>query len=198
MAGRSMVGKRVKAGWWIRMAPRDRRALMLLGGVFLIVFAGAIVFLRLQRVSAQRDEIANYQKALSMVFTQGAEYKERLAAKERREATISSTPLSFTSLIEQAENAAGVQATDQEEKPPVDDKEIGLRTRTINFEMRDITLEQMTQFLTAVESKPGHVVLAEHLEVRALRSDTTVPEDRLKVDYQLTTWERIEREESEG
>ena len=190
MAGRSMIGKRVKASWWLRSAPRDRRALMALGGVFLLVFAAAIVFLRVQRINAQKTEIAAYQRALGMVFTQGAAYKDAQLAKQNREATISSTPLSFASLIEQAENTAGVQATDQEEKAPTDDAEAGLRTRSISFEMRDINVEQMTKFLTAIESKQGHVVLAEHLEIRPLRADTTIPEDRLKVDYELTTWER--------
>lgn len=198
MAARSMISKRVKASWWLRMAPRDRRALMLLGGVFLLIFAAAIVFLRLQRIDAKRTEIANYRQALGLVFTQGAAYKEAQAKKKNREATISSTPLSFTSLIEQAENVAGVQATDQEEEPPVEDEKSGLRTRSMKFEMRDITIEQLTKFLTAVESKQGHVVLAEHLEIRALRADTSVPEDRLKVDYELTTWERTAPVEEES
>lgn len=189
MASRSMVGKKVKVSWWIRLSARERRMLMILGGVFLFVFAMAITYLRLQRTGAYKEEIAAYQRALSLVFTEGANYKSKLAATERREATISSTPLSFASLIEQAENAAAVQATDQEEEPP-SDLEGGLRKRTIKFEMRDITLEQMTGFLEKVETKPGHVVLAEYLAVRALRANTTEPEDRLSVDYELATWER--------
>ena len=189
MASRSMTGKRVKASWWVRLSQRERHLLMLLGTTFLFVFASAIIFLRMQKLKVQETAIADYREAIAKVFTEGGTYKERVTLKERREGLISTTPLSFTSHIEQAENLAQVKATDQEEKPPVDEAP-GLRKRVITFEMRDVTLDQMLKFISTVESKRGHIVLTERLEIRNLSGTGPEPEDRLKVDYTLATWGR--------
>jgi cell division protein FtsL len=184
-----MTGKRVKASWWVRLSASERKLLMLLGATFLLVFASAIIFLRFQKLKVHETAIADYREAINKVFTEGGSYKERVAKKERREGLISTTPLSFTSHIEQAENLAQVKATDQEEKPPVDEAP-GLRKRVISFEMRDVSLDQMLKFISTVESKRGHIVLTEHLEIRNLSGTGPEPEDRLKVDFQMATWER--------
>ena len=189
MASRSMTGKRVKASWWVRLTQRERQSLMLLGTIFLLVFATAIIFLRMQKLKVHDDSIAAYREAISKVFTEGSTYKERVNKKERREGLISTTPLSFTSHIAHAESLAQVKATDQEEKPPVDEAP-GLRKRVITFEMRDVTLEQMLKFISTVEGKRGHIVLTERLEIRNLSGTGPEPEDRLKVDFQMATWER--------
>ena len=177
MASRSMTGKRVKASWWVRLTQRERQSLMLLGTIFLLVFATAIIFLRMQKLKVHDDSIAAYREAISKVFTEGSE------------GLISTTPLSFTSHIAHAESLAQVKATDQEEKPPVDEAP-GLRKRVITFEMRDVTLEQMLKFISTVEGKRGHIVLTERLEIRNLSGTGPEPEDRLKVDFQMATWER--------
>lgn len=190
MAQHSMTGKRVSASWWIRLSGRERQLLMLLGTTFLFVFAVAILFLRFQKLQAHEESITNYRQAISKVFTEGSEYRERVDKKERRENLISTTPISFASLIEQAETLAQVTTTDQEEKPPVDETP-SLRKRMITFEVRDVTLEQLLKFISTIESKRGHIVLTENLEIRNLSGTGPEPEDRLKVNFEVSTWERV-------
>lgn len=197
MANRSMTGKSVKASWWIRLSGRERRLLMLLGTTFLFVFATAIIFLRMQKLGAQQKSIADYRNAISKVFTEGSEFKERVSQKERREELISAVPISFAALIEQAETRAQIQATDQEEKTPVDETP-SLRKRAITFEVRDVTLEQLLQFISKLESKRGHIVLTEKLEILNLSGTGPEPEDRLKAKFELATWERIGQAASEA
>jgi type II secretory pathway component PulM len=181
-----VVDKKVKVGFWMRLQPRERVMIMALAGVFFSVGIAVLVFLRMDRLSAIDAEIDEIARATDLVYTQGVSYGDKVAHKSKREAKISDKPLLFASLIENAESLAEVSASNQEEMPPFDVSE-DLKQRSIQFDLRSVSLGQLTKFLATVEAPGEHVVLTHRLEVRSL----SAAEDRLNAAIELATWERV-------
>lgn len=173
-------------GFWDKLQPRERVLVMALVGVFLLMSAGGVFYLRHQKLKAVDEEIADVRDGLEVVRAFGSVYREKKAQKAQEANKISAEPLLFSSLIEEAESVAEVKASNQAEKPAVE-VVAGLRKRTYEFDLRSVTLAQLTKFLSTVESKPGHVVLTQGLTVRS----PSASEDRLNVEVVLATWERV-------
>ena len=181
--------------FWERLQPRERVLVMALVGVFFLMGTAVLMFMRYKKLSTIDEEIAGLREGLDLTRTLGASYKQKLEAKEKEQEDISSEPLLFSTLIEEAATVAEVTASNQAEKPPVEVAP-GLQRRTYEFDLRGVTLAQLTKFLTALESKEDHVVLTQALTIRS----PSASEDRLNVDVVLATWERVEAEtvEEEG
>jgi hypothetical protein len=176
--------------FWDKLQPRERVLVMILVGVFFLMFTAVLLFLRYKKLSAIDDEIADLRAGLDLVRTAGASYQDDLAEKAQEDQKISAEPLLFSTLIEQAAEVAEVKVSNQTEKPPV---KVGptLQKRTYEFDLRSVTLAQLTKFLSTVEGKEGHVVLTQALTIRS----PSASEDRLNVDVILATYERVELEE---
>lgn len=179
--------------FWERLQPRERVLVMTLVGVFFLMFTGVMMFLRYKKLSAIDAEIADLRQGLDLSRTFGASYQEKLADKAIEEQKISSDALLFSTLIEQAAQVAEVKVSNQTEKPPVS-LAVGLQKRTYEFDLRSVTLTQLTKFLSTVEGKEGHVILTEDLTIRS----PSASEDRLNVDVIVATYERVEPEEAEA
>lgn len=175
--------------FWERLQPRERVLVMALVGVAFAMFAAVLLFMRHKKLSAIDEEIVDMRQALDLARTLGPSYKDKLANKNQADQKISSTPLLFSTLIEQASEVAEVKVSNQTEKPPVEVAP-GLQKRTYEFDLRSITLAQLTKFLSTVESKEGHVVLTQGLTIRSPSGS----EDRLNVDVVLATYERVSDE----
>lgn len=173
--------------FWERLQPRERVLVMALIGVAFAMFAAVLMFMRYKKLSAIDEEIADMREALDLTRTFGPSYKDKLASKEQDNQKISATPLLFSTLIEQAAEVAEVKVSNQTEKPPVEVAP-GLQKRTYEFDLRSVTLAQLTKFLSTVESKEGHVVLTHGLTIRSPSGN----EDRLNVDVVLATYERVD------
>lgn len=186
MSGRSMSAKKVKIGFFARLQPRERMLVMALVGVFFLMATFVLIMLRTSRMSAMETEIADLKQATELVYTRGAVYEEKLAQKEKREAKISDKPLIFSTLIEKAESSTEVSTANQEEKPLFAMSD-NLQKRSIEFDLKDVSLTQLTKFLATVEAPGEHVVLSQRIEVRSLSSS----EDRLNANLELATWERV-------
>lgn len=178
--------------FWERLQPRERVLVMLLVMVFFLMTTSVMMFLRYKKLQAIDAEIADMREGLDLTRTFGSSYKEKLASKNDRNDDISATPLLFATLVEEAQTIAEVKASNQNEKPGIEVAP-GLRKRTYEFDLRGITLAQLTKFLSTIESKEGHVVMTEALRIRS----PSASEDRLNVDVVLATWERIEAETDE-
>lgn len=176
--------------FWDKLQPRERVLVMILVGVFFLMFTAVLLFLRHKKLSAIDDEIADLREGLDLVRTAGASYQDDLAEKAQEDQKISAEPLLFSTLIEQAAEVAEVKVSNQTEKPPV---KVGptLQKRTYEFDLRSVTLAQLTKFLSTVEGKEGHVVLTQALTIRS----PSASEDRLNVDVILATYERVEPEQ---
>ncbi len=173
-------------GFWEKLQPRERVLVLALIGVFFVMSTAVLVILRQRKLGAVDEEIAGLREGLELVRSFGPVYQEKLKAKDDEASKISSETLLFSSLIEEAEAIAEVKTSNQAEKPPVEVAP-GLRKRTVEFDLRSVTLAQLTKFLSTLESKEGHVVLTQGLTIRSPSGS----EDRLNVDVVLATWERI-------
>jgi hypothetical protein len=180
--------------FWERLQPRERVLVMALVGVFFVMATGVMMFLRYKKLEGIDLEIADMRESLDMTRSFGPAYQDKVNQKGDRNDHISSVPLLFSTLVEEAQTVAEVTASNQAEKPAIE-IEPGLHKRTYEFDLRGVTLAQLTKFLSTVESKEGHVVLTEGLTIRS----PSTSEDRLNVDVVLATWERvgIEGEEAE-
>jgi hypothetical protein len=176
--------------FWERLQPRERVLVMALVGVFFVMATGVMMFLRHKQLTAIDTEIADMREGLDMTRSYGPAYQEKLNAKGDRNDHIATSPLLFSTLVEEAQTIAEVKASNEAEKPAIE-IEPGLHKRTYEFDLRGVTLAQLTKFLSTVESKEGHVVLTEGLTIRSPSGS----EDRLNVDVVLATWERVALEE---
>jgi type II secretory pathway component PulM len=179
-------------GFWERLQPRERVLVMALVGVFLLMAMSVMMFLRHKKLSDIDEEIADMREGLDLARTLGPSYQAKLARKAEAQQKISATPLLFSTLVEEAQTVAEVTASNQAEKPPIEVAP-GLQMRTYEFDLRGVTLGQLTKFLSTVESKEGHVVLTQGLTIRSPSGS----EDRLNVDVVLATWERVEPEQED-
>lgn len=66
-----------------------------------------------------------------------------------------------------------------------------MRRRSVEFDLKGVTLEQLTRFLAAVESKPGHVIFTERIRIRS----GSAQEDMLGARVEVATWERVPEQE---
>ena len=181
---------------WERMQPRERVLVMILVGVFIFMSTAVMLLLRQRKLSAIDEEIDDLRQGLYLTRTSGASYKEKLASKTKADSRISTEELAFSTLIEEAQTVAEITANGGEEKASVEVAP-GLRMRTYEFDLRSVTLDQLTKFLTHLESKEGHVILTQNLTIRS----PSAAEDRLNVDVVIATWQRTgaaEGEEEEG
>ncbi|MFV8749823.1 hypothetical protein ACNOYE_04680 [Nannocystaceae bacterium ST9] len=174
-------------GFWEKLQPRERVLVMALIGVFFVMGTAVLLFLRHQKLVKVDEEIADLREGLDLVRTFGPGFAQKLADKDEQVSKISSEPLLFSTLIEEAESVAEVKTSNQAEKPPVEIVP-GLRKRTVEFDLRSVTLAQLTKFLSALESKEGHVIMTQGLTIRS----PSTSEDRLNVDVVLATWERYD------
>lgn len=179
--------KHAGPGFWERLQPRERVLVMALIGVAFLMGTILLLFLRYKKISAIEDEVADMREGLDLVRTFGGVYKEKLEAKQEQQEEIASEPLLFSTLVEEAANLAEVKVSNQAEKPPVALSE-KFQKRTYEFDLRSVTLEQLTKFLSTIEGKEGSVVVTQDLTIRSPSSS----EDRLNVNVVLATYERVE------
>lgn len=170
---------------WERMQPRERVMVMALVGVFIFMSTAVMMLLRKRKLDQIDEEIADLRQGLNLTRTFGPSFKDKLADKTKSDSRISTEELAFSTLIEEAQTVAEVTASNQEEKSPVEVAP-GLKMRTYEFDLRGVTLTQLTKFLTYIESKEGHVILTQGLTIRSPSGS----EDRLNVDVVIATWER--------
>jgi hypothetical protein len=155
--------------------------------VFFVMGTVVLFVVRSSYLGTTRDHIAATKRALDLVYTRGAVYQDQLQRKQDRESKISSESLLFATLIERASGTLeDLAVTNQEEKPPVD-LGGGLRLRTVEFDLRSVTLETLTKFLATLESEPRHVIFTQRLLIRS----PSAQEDRLNAAVELATWERV-------
>ena len=176
------------AGFWSRLNPRERNLLALLVVVFFVMGLMVLFVMRRDSFAEADARIAGLRQGIGLMRTQGVVYQEKLKEKADREAMISSDPVAFLILLEEASKAvlAEKSTRQEEEKPPVD-LEGGLRKRVMSFELRGVTLEEMIKYVQYVEDQSGRIVLTERLRIR---SPSNV-EDRLNVEVDLATGEMV-------
>lgn len=184
----------IRETFWSRLSPRERVLILALALTAFVM--GTLLLLYLRNISLQetRAEIDNYRDVLNKVYTRGAVYEERLAAKRLREADIATKPILFSTLLEDAQRGIeNFNVSDQEELPILELGD-GLVKRSFEFKLRGVKLKDAVNFLTAIESQPQRIILTEQLKVRSL----SPLDDSLNCDVTISTWERQEEEENDN
>lgn len=183
------------AGFWSRLNPRERNLLAILVVVAFVMSIAVLFVLRSDSFMESEQRIAKLRRGIDLMQTRGAVYQEKLKEKAEREAMISSEPIEFAILLEEATTATlGDKKTQQEEEKPPLELGDGLIKRVYSFELRSVTLEEVTNFLHKVEDQPGHIVYTERIKVRS----PSESEDRLNVEIDLATWEMAKADAAEA
>jgi len=195
-----MAKNPMSGGFMSRLTPRERTYVMALILTAFVMGLLVLLYLRDKALRETENDILATQRALDMVYTRGAVYTERLAEKKKREETISDQELYFSNVVAEAATVGeSIQPSNQEDLT-FGLPEGGLDKEGYKFNLRSVTLEDLVQFLTKIESNPGHIIVTEELVVRSPSN----AEDRLNVDVTLATWQRVseaaadEDEDEEG
>lgn len=176
-----------RVSFMARLQPRERTLVAALVVTFFVMSIIVLSVLRGARIEALAAEVEALEDALERVNLAGPTYKDRLAAKAKKDGRISDKPLVFSTVIEQAEAKAEVSTANQETLPP---QEVapGLQQSLVRFQMRDVRMDQLAKFLAAVETgSDQHVISTQSLLVRS----PSGLEDRLNVDVELVTYQRV-------
>lgn len=179
------------SGFLARLQPRERALLGVLLIVFFAISTTVLFMLRSASLAEKQEAIDGLRRGLDLVHTRGTVYDLKRKEKAAREARIANIqPIIFSALLEEAErNLTTGTLRGQEEKAS---KELGggLIQRTFGFEVRNVGLEELLNFLTKIEQQPGNLLIVERLSIKTL----SAVEDRLNVEVELATWELLKQE----
>jgi hypothetical protein len=173
-------------GFMSRLNPRERALLGVLMLVFFVTAIGVLFMMRKSSFDEARAEIVELREGLVLVRTKGTAYDTKKKEKEAREARIANAqPIVFSILLEEAQKNLVTGSLRGEEERPAIDAGNGLIKRVVAFEVRNVGLEELLNFLTKLEAQPGNILFVERL---MLRSPSAL-EDRLNAEVELATWE---------
>lgn len=182
-------------GFMSRLNPRERALLGVLMLVFFVTAIGVLFMMRKSSFDEARAEIAELREGLVLVRTKGTAYDTKKKEKEAREARIANAqPIVFSILLEEAQKNLVTGSLRGEEERPAIDAGNGLIKRVVAFEVRNVGLEELLNFLTKLEAQPGNILFVERL---MLRSPSAL-EDRLNAEVELATWELQKQNDEAG
>lgn len=179
-------------GFIARLSQRERVLLGMLLLVFFVISVSVLFMLRSTAMAEKQKSIDELRRGLDLVYTRGTVYDLKKKEKAAREARIANIqPIVFSALLEEASRTL-VTGTlrGEEEKPSVPLGDGALIKRIYGFEVRNVALEELMNFLTKVEQQPGNILIVERLAIKSL----SPMEDRLNVEVELATWELLKQE----
>ena len=178
--------------FWERLQPRERVLVMALVIVFFVMGTAVMMFLRFTKLTAVDEEIADIRQGLDLTRTFGPAWKQKLAKPKTTK--IAEDELSFATLIESSKAVVeGITINGQREKDAPLEVSPGVQKRTYEFDLRNVTLDQLTKFLSTIEGQEDRVILTESLTIRS----GSASEDRLTVNVVLATWEKMDEQAAE-
>lgn len=165
---------------WENMAPREKRLASLLGVATVIALFGYIGFQisdglkqMAKRNERTRDAIAALEKHAD----------DLMNGKVKTGSVVSDAPVSLATYLEKIGNDVGVPLpeTTESSHPAKSPK---FTEHTIDVTLRNITIDQLAQFLRRVETDEPSVV-TQHLNVKPYRSDHV----HMDVELTIATYE---------
>lgn len=186
MSGNSMVGARIKnSDFWSRLAPRERWLLFALTIVALIMVGVLLFVQRGRRLQEVRAELGDLRTAIATLRAEGGKYQSRMAKEDARYAKLATEPISFGSLLDEAERKTGVSVGRQEESPSQNAGD-DLTRRDLRFDLRRVSFDKFVEYLGTLEGSKTGVVKTTMLTVRSLNAQV----DAVNGMIQMSTWER--------
>jgi general secretion pathway protein M len=189
---REQVGTAVRrplgylAGWWERLAPRQKRSLTILTlvAVLATVFLGAT--LATSDISDLEDGNAAIRDALTAIAKHRDEYLEAKARNSVQEARIGNDPPQLAGDLEAAARAENIQIAESSERPTVPAGRRYLEHDT-DLKIRETDLQSLTRFMKRVETGP-RLIFFTRLSIKHRYSDDS---EKLDAELTATAFERV-------
>jgi type II secretory pathway component PulM len=166
---------------WEQAAPRERRLALLLGVSLLIALFGYIGFQISDGLDKMAKENARTRAAIASLEKHA---DELMSGKGKSASAIADAPVSLATYLETIGHDVGVELpeTTESSHPAKSPK---FTEHTIDVTLRNITIDQLAQFLKRVETDQPSVV-TQHLNVKPYRSDHV----HMDVELTIATYEK--------
>ena len=176
------------ASEWERRAPRERRAIALLGATILSMGTLLLAWWMFSSVSDLTDDNAAMRDALKAIAGHRDEY---LAAKTRSaadEARIGFDPPQLTADLEAAAREENVQIAETNERPTTP---AGRRyvQHDVDIKIREVDLQSLAKFMRRLETGP-RLVFFTRLSIKRRYSEA----EKLDVEATATAFEHVHEE----
>jgi hypothetical protein len=177
---------------WESITPRERRLVVLLGivaPIVLVIFLGFQIMDGLEMREKRNDRMRQALRVLDGVRAKG----EQAKPADDVVALMTSEPLDLDSYVDNvAKKVPGVTIPRVGRKTPVNKD--GFVHSAVNFEVRDVNVNQAKDFLEALETDSKLVAVTSLTITRKFRDEE---KDKLDLKIDLATWS-LEKKEGEG
>lgn len=171
---------------WEQISPREQRLILALGITFLVV----VLFLLGRGITGGLDALDEENQKARATLRVLHDYRQNMGAGEVKEVKLPDEPVKLQSYLEGIAGEVGI--TIPGFNPQADATKEGVVTASTRFQIRGISLQQLTDFLEKVETKSPHVVV-QSLDIKRDFRD----KQKLDIDVQVTTYANA-RKSAEG
>jgi hypothetical protein len=169
---------------WERLSQRERAMVGALGVTFVVMVTLIVGFLISDGLATLEERNNDMRQALRDLDTRRDAYLVNKAKSSQLDVRMGQAPVQLQSYLEQASKEAGVEISEQTERPPAAVNKSFVE-RTVDLQMHGVTLDQLARFMKAVEVGRSLVVTTA-LHVRT-RDDK---HQQLDVEMSVSTYER--------
>lgn len=167
---------------WDGITPRERMLVVLLGISALVTLVLVVGFSISDRLDSMESENAKRRRALAVL----ADYRVRgrVTAAPGPVANIGVDPVKLESYLDKAAEKVGIKVPTYKPRTP-QDKQNGFRTHTVSLDVAGLTIDQVKDFLEAIENDNKLVVVSQ-LTIKRSFSDRT----KLDVKMDVSTYSK--------
>ncbi len=171
--------------FWLRISERERRLLILLGAVFLLLVVGGGLFLGSRRIESMRKNVALRQEEIAHFESIRDKYDDAVQMKKKSTDKIQSNTTSLFSVLQKHATSVGLPLTDLSEKhlPVKDAPEV--EEVTVDVNLKEISIDKLDTLLEKIEGRRSDGVV----KVSKLRVKTRFDKpDMLEANFTVSTW----------
>lgn len=173
------------ANEWARMAPRERKLVVIFIATFFVAVVSVGTFLFVGHLGEIEDENDEIRDALEAIADNRAEYLSAKARMRAQEIRIGTRAPQLATDLEAAARQIGIQIPETNERQP---KPVGRRylEHNVDVKLRQVDLQQLGRFLNKLETGP-HLIYVTRLGLRRRFAER----DKLDVEITATGLERL-------
>jgi hypothetical protein len=175
---------------WEQISPREQRLILALGITFVVV----VLFILGRGITGGLDTLDEKNQKARATLRVLHDYRQNMGsgAAETKEVKLPDEPVKLQSYLEGIAGEVGI--TIPGFNPQADTAKEGVVTSSTRFQIRGLTLQQLTDFLEKVETKSPHVVV-QSLDIKRDFRD----KEKLDIDVLVTTYANAKKSaEGEG
>lgn len=177
------------AAEWNRMAPRERRLIAALSGVFLLFAVMLSGYLVLDSISEMAQHNSDTREALAAIAAHRDEYLDAKSRMIAQEARIGGEAPQLAADLEAAARDAGIQIPETVPRPA---SAAGKRylEHSLEVKLRKVDLRSLATFLSKVETGRRLIVVT-RMQIRRSFAEG----DKLDVELTATAYERVKEDQ---